>query len=147
MFLTPADFNVIPYNIPPKPDAPNSLGDFINFYEKKVLIDLLGPVLYLEFVEALFEDPNADPLVPIDEVDIDQKWKDLRDGAEYTYTEKPYRWLGVEEAMKPFIFQQWESDHYKRLSSQGRSRSRKENADVVDPSDNITSAYSDFVKL
>lgn len=145
MFLTPSLF-IGPYNIPNKPDAPNSLQDFINFCEKDVLDKLLGSVLYREFVEALFVDPDANPLVPIPEVDIDQKWKDLRDGAEYTHSEKPYRWSGIETALVPYVFQQWESDHYKRLASTGRSRSRKENADVVDPSDNITQAYGDFVR-
>jgi hypothetical protein len=147
MFLTTADFNDVDYNIPHSSDSPNRVQDFINRREEEILTELLGPVLYLEFAFGLFVDPLAIPLVPIDEEDILDKWKNLRDGAEYQYTAKDYKYTGVEKFLKPYIYSEWISRTYKKVTTQGVTKAKVQNAEVVDPGPVIVKAYNEFASL
>src|SRR5690554_4467881 len=105
MFLTESDFNKMPFNIPQSDDRPNALSDVIDFYEEEALKRVLGSALYSEFIAGVFVDPAASPLVAKEDADIEEKWLLLRDGGEYTYREKTYRYDGVKNFLKPYVFQ------------------------------------------
>jgi hypothetical protein len=106
---------------------------------------LLGPVLYNQFVLGLYTDGNVS--TPIPEVDILQKWKDLRDGKAYAYKSKDYRYTGLKKFLVPYIYSEWTNDHVYSNTNTGVSRPRKENADMVDPSYLIIKSWNDFARL
>lgn len=149
MFLTQNDFTILPYSLPQSVDAPNSLNDYIVVAEKEVLQSILGYELYTEFVSALFVDPTATPLVPIPEIDIAQKWKDLRDGATYQLQTggKVYRYTGVKALLKPYITSRWIGITAKQLTSVGVTVSKTENSVLVDPTDLISDRYAEYSRL
>jgi hypothetical protein len=53
MFVTPDDFNLIPYNIPNLQQVTNTFPLYIEEKERRVLSRLLGMPLYLQFVAGL----------------------------------------------------------------------------------------------
>lgn len=53
MFLTPSDFNILPYSIPNLSQVVNTFQKYVNAAEEKRLKELLGVELYYEFIEGL----------------------------------------------------------------------------------------------
>lgn len=147
MFVAESDFDEIPYNLPVSEDAPNALSDLILFKEKEILRKLLGSATYNDFVNALFVNPNADPLVPIDESLIAQKWKDLRDGADYEIGNKTYRYDGVKNFLKPFICAEWFDQNAENATSLGTSEPVMENSISVSPAIRISEYWNEFADL
>jgi hypothetical protein len=152
MFVTEANFLSGEYQIPQTADAPNALLDFIEEREAYVLKKLLGRSLYTEFVSALFVDPTADPLVPIAENLIPQKWKDLRDGVEYFLEgdddeEDPMQYEGVREFLIPFIASEWWDRNASQLSALGESEPVIENSKVISPAKRIADFWNRFIEL
>lgn len=147
MFVADSDFDVIPYNLPDMPDAPNALPDFIPFEEKKVLRSLLGSALYNEFVSALYVDPTAIPPVPIAENLIPQKWKDLRDGANYTLNNKVYRYDGLKNFLTPYIYSRWIEVNAHSFVNVAEIEGRVENSTVISPAQRISEAWDEFYRL
>jgi hypothetical protein len=145
MFCTEDDFHAMPYNIPASTDAPEALTDLIPRKEKDALTKVLGAALYNDFINGLFT--NGNPATPIAEDDILQKWKDLRDGANYTIGTKEYRYDGVKNFLIPYIFQGWLEDNYDNLSTLGNSTASVENAQMIAPGRRIVKAYNSFSKL
>jgi hypothetical protein len=108
---------------------------------------LLGSVLYNEFITAIFVDINADPLVMKADVDIAQKWKDLRDGAAYTYGTKNYRYDGLEGLLTPYIHSEWLLDNHDNNSTMGAVVAVVENSEKGDPSRIIAKHWNEFSDL
>jgi hypothetical protein len=133
MFVTAADFNLIPYSIP-NVEANNSFQDYVDSAEKMVLESLLGISLYDAFVEGL----NTD--YP------EERWIDLRDGANYEIgvTLKKYRWVGMKKMLTPYIYQEWLSDTWDNHTGIGIVKGKGENAKVINPGRRIASAYHMF---
>lgn len=145
MFCTENDFQVMPYNIPDSSDAPEALTDLIPRKEQEALTKVLGAALYDDFINGLFT--NGNPSTPIDENLIEQKWKDLRDGADYMVGVKEYRYTGVKNFLIPYIMQGWLEDNYDNLSTLGNSVATVENAQMIAPGRRIVKAYNAFSKL
>lgn len=145
MFCTEDDFNAMPYNIPDSSDAPEALTDLIPRKETEALRKVLGAALYNDFINGLFVD--GDPETPIAEVDIEQKWKDLRDGADYTIGVEEYRYDGVKTFLIPYIFQGWLEDNYDNLSTLGNSVATVENAQMIAPGRRIVKAYNIYSNI
>lgn len=144
MFLTESDFNKMPFNIPQSDDRPNALSDVIDFYEEEALKRVLGSALYSEFIAGVFVDPAASPLVAKEDADIEEKWLLLRDGGEYTYREKTYRYDGVKNFLKPYVFQAVVTDDAQTLTPIGAVQVDTENGSVVSPGQQIMRAYRIF---
>jgi hypothetical protein len=148
MFTTDADFDAMPYNIPSDSvDAPEALASFINRTEQEILRKLLGSVLYNEFITAIFVDITADPLVAKDDADIDQKWLDLRDGAEYEIeglTDCTFRYDGIINFMVPYVYSEWLAANHDHLTAMGNSLASVENAQMISPAKRIVKAYNTF---
>jgi len=147
MFCTEDDFQAMPYNIPDSSDAPEALTDLIPRKEREALERVLGAALYNDFINGLFT--NGNPSDPIAENLIQQKWKDLRDGANYTIGDpgKQYRYTGVKQFLIPYIFQGWLQDNYDNLSTLGNSVATVENGQMIAPGRRITLAYNAYSKL
>lgn len=146
MFLAESDFNSLPYNIPTSEDRPNALSDTIEFYEEEALKKVLGSATYNQFITGVFVDPEASPLVMKDDEDIEQKWLDLRDGAEYTYREKTYRYDGVVNFLKPYVFQAVVTDDAQLLTGIGAVQVDTENGSVISPGRQIMKPYRKFAQ-
>lgn len=115
------------------------LEQFIDKYEKSFLTDLLGYELYKEFTAGLKVSP------------VDQKWKDLRDGAEYTYNQRLYKWDGLirdETQTSPianYIYYHWQRDAISQTTAIGEVASKSENSIRVSPSGKMIRAWNEMV--
>lgn len=91
MIIDVSDFNDPPYKIPNQEEQP-WFKDRIEKIETDILKLILGYTLWKEFTDALDAGSPA------------QKWVDLRDGAEYEYGGKTYKYEGVKDFEKPAIY-------------------------------------------
>jgi len=107
MFVDSTDFLAIPYKIPNQEET-RAFVDWIESEEAKILKEVLGLPLYNAFIEGL-ETSGA----------IDQKWIDLRDGAEYDYSDSTYEYLGLVDFLKPEIYSRWVVLNYRKLTTAG----------------------------
>lgn len=145
MFLTVEDFNTLPYNLPDLSDLEEQFSTlFIPAQEEEALREVLGSVLYQEFIEGLFT--GGDPTKPIAEGAILQKWKDLRDGADYNLDGKLYKYLGVKKFLKPFVYAMWTRHTFYFQGGAGISLPQSENGTFVHPGQQVSLAYNDFSK-
>lgn len=125
-------------------DASGFENDYINKYEKEILVRLLGNTLYSNFMAGL-----AAPT-------IEQKWLDLRDGKDYTITinEVDYtiRWNGLinsekESLIAYYVYFHWLQRNYHQLSGLGVIDTTTENATKVDPNEKLVWANNECAKL
>lgn len=93
-FLQPSDFDNRPYRIPNQQES-TDLEAFIQQAEKDLLICLLGYALYTEF--------SAN----VDTSGAESRWVNLRDGAEYVYDNKTYKYNGIVLMLKPAVYSLW----------------------------------------
>jgi hypothetical protein len=145
MFTTAEDFQIAPYRLP-NLDADQNFAGFINQEEAERLKKLLGRTLYNAFIEGLYSD--VENLTQRDENDIAQRWKDLRDGVEYTYGGYTYYWEGMNKMLKPYIYSKWIThDTEKYNGSGGVNTAASENATVSGPAGLIVRAFNEFAHL
>lgn len=118
MFITSEDFLIRPFvlkNI----DAETTFQSYVNEQEEDRLKKILGRLLFDAFKAGLYQtDEDGEfvltddgELTAIDEGVIEQRWKDLRDGVEYTYNDKPFYWEGMAKTLKPYICAMWLKDN------------------------------------
>lgn len=138
MILTEADFDIPPYNIPNLQKVKNTFESYRDLKEEEVLRFLLGDDIY---------DALKLGIVGVEEDDIEQRWKDLRDGVSYTYFGKSYRYTGLKTLLKPYFFAEWVDDHWKQFSGIGVVTPKAENATVKYPLKAIISAWNEFCFL
>lgn len=138
MILTEKDFDLPPYNIPNLQKVRNTFESYRDLKEEEVLRFLLGDDLY-EGLKLGVTD--------IEEDDIEQRWKDLRDGVSYSYVGKGYRYTGLKTLLKPYFYAEWVEDHWKPFSGIGVITPKGENATVKYPLKNIISAWNEFCFL
>jgi hypothetical protein len=130
MFVTLDDFDIMPYNIPAQALTGMS-EEYIEEIEERYLRKVLGNELYAAFIAGLEEDP------------IDQKWSDLRDGAQYGDSEK---WVGMRQALIPLVYSYWLTDTFDNNSNIGVVVANAENSTVINPSHRIAKAYNSFAR-
>jgi hypothetical protein len=146
MFLTAEDFNVLPYRLVNIDKADNGFYPFLDEQEEEILRKILGGSLYEAFVNGLYTD--GDISTPIDEDNIEQRWKDLRDGALYSYNNRTsWKWEGMQKLLKPYIFSQWVDAKAIQLAESGAMIAQAENSDVVSPAYMIVKGYNKFSTL
>lgn len=132
MFVDASDYDVLPYNIPNLNSLSDQFSAYVDEQEEIILKRLLGYQLYTEFVAGIAATPLAN------------KWKNLRDGAEYTYLDVTYRWDGMKALLKPFIYSVWLRDTFDSHSGGGIIISGPENAEVISPNTRIVRAWNQY---
>lgn len=145
MFLTAEDFNLLPFSIPNLSEDDgmgNTFAAFIDEQEESILRKILGTLLYESFISGLFDiGGNAVP-----EINIEQRWKDLRDGLLYVYKVKTYRYFGIKKILKGYIYAHWTKYQAENNSGIGSTISKSENSEVVQPLNQFVYGYNDYVK-
>lgn len=110
---------------------------FIDKYEPKFLIELLGYGLYKDFKAGLLINP------------IEDKWKALRDGGEYTYNGILNRWNGVKHSgssmIANYVYYWWMRNEVTQTTGIGEVASKSENSVRVSASGKMTSAWNEMV--
>lgn len=145
MFITAEDFNVLPYRLPDL-DENEEFSDFVQAEEIDRLRKILGRSLFDAFIAACFVLTDG-VYTAKDNEDIDQRWLDLRDGAEYAYCDVVYNWQGVVKALKPYIFSKWITYSTEEFKGVGVVIPNTENATVVSPAGTIVRAFNEFSLL
>ena len=130
LFIAKTDFVNVPYKIPNQNEE-TSLDAYLESKERQLLYDLLG----YEFAQALIDvfEGSGTP---------DQKWIDLRDGAEYTYNNKTYKWFGLNNLLIPAVYAEWLGDTFDKATNIGIGLNQKENFTVISPATRIGRAWN-----
>lgn len=131
LFINPDDFLVRPYRIPNLQEA-KDFQDYLESKEAEILKSLLGPVMYDDFI-----------VQPI----VEQRWVDLRDGAEYSLYSEDYIYPGIKQFLIPAVYADWLADSYDKHTDTGIVVHTKENTELISPSLRISRAWNHFVSL
>lgn len=135
MFVTQANFQIPPYQIPNLSDVSATFDAYIAEQEEDVLRSIMGNLFYEAFVAGLATDPDPIP----------ERWLKLRDGDSFNAVDGlKYKWVGMKKMLTPYIYSQWLRDNYDTLTSTGVVVSKNENSDVINPSLRITRAFNKF---
>lgn len=130
------DFNLIPYNLPAKDLKGSTLTKFIEREEPIILKKIMGEKMYADWDAAL-------ELYPIDE-----KWTNLMDGIKYTYNGREYKWKGMKEMLRPYIYAIWlRGTVYGSVGVGGLQMPKAENGEYINPIRLIVNAYNDFATM
>ena len=134
-------------------DVPNTdqpavlaaLNDDIDTYEREILISLLGYSLYKQFTTAI---EGSDP---------DQKWKDLRDGAEFSFNLGPHtietKWEGLKNTAKRSLiayyvyFKKVHIDMRSAAGVGGIIQTKTENSVIVSPDKVLLRTWNKMLEL
>jgi hypothetical protein len=141
MFLVAEDFDDYPYTLPNLERVENSFQDFVDFEEENALRKVLGNFLYEEFVAAIAA-VTEDPPVPLSE-----RWVKLKDGTDYLYLTKSYKWVGVKKLLKPYIYAKWTIKESDNQNGSGVSVPKTENSTVISSGQRIARGYNDYSRL
>jgi hypothetical protein len=145
MSLIDSTYFVKDIAIPNIDEFVNTFQSEIELYEKEVLRSLLGYRLWKEFTDAL---AGGDP--------IDQKWLDLRDGAEFSFEVDGVtvntKWEGLINSDKRSLIAYYV---YCKSRENGLSTTTSindvvgipENAEKVNNSSKLVTAWNNFIKL
>jgi hypothetical protein len=146
MFVSASNFNVVPYKLPGL-DIGDALTEFPAYIIQEVedrLVKIIGRTLYDAFIEGCFQ---ADGVTAKDDADIEQRWKDLRDGVAYRYNDKPYYWEGMEKLFTPYIYSMWTRDTADSHTKNGITVPVNENSTTISPAMRISRAFNAFSVL
>ncbi len=135
MILELTDFIDREYKIPNQNES-RDLEAFIEKHEIEILKEILGYELFAEFETALN-----------DSGELDQKWVDLKDGAEYTYATKTYKWLGLVDLLKPAVYSRWINYGTYKFTNVGfiQNNAQQQSATLEDMEPFIVRAWNEFV--
>lgn len=135
MFVEATDFDGYPYNLPNLDRIPNTFTDFVDYLEEEALVNLLGRSFYDLMIAGLAE---ATP---------DQKWLDVRDGADYTYNGVGYAFGGLKKLLTPYVYAEFVREDFEKYSGVGALKPKAENADVISPRRMITKGWNKYVEM
>lgn len=138
MFLTKANFDVLPYNIPAGELNLNTFQTFVNANEEEILRKLLGHKLYDQFIEGL-EDDYPETNFP--------EMVALRDGGYYDYEGVQQQWKGMVEMLKPYINSRWIYENIETYTKSGMTSAKVENSNVIDARGKISRDDAMFLSL
>jgi hypothetical protein len=121
-------------------DADSFQADYIDVYEKEVLIRLLGYDLYKRFAAGLLVEPTIDPI-----------WLALRDGKEYNVdingNTHVVKWNGLVNTdgislISDYTYYKWLSQNNEQLTGTGVGKANKENATDYDKNKKLVQAWN-----
>lgn len=143
--LIDKDYFVGEINIPDtdKTGVAERLDFFITKYEEDLLRKLLGNALYKAFKDG----------IAVAEDQIEQKWKDVRDGKDFTdYAERAQYWIGLKSATKKqspianYVYYWWLRDRVSQSTAVGEVQSKSESGEKVSPATKMCRAWNEMVK-
>lgn len=132
------DINAAPTG---SPTNETSLDFYITEYERVVLLNALGVVLYTELQLALVDLPNAD-----------QKWKDLVEGTTYVNSSGITKsWDGLQGFNKQsliafFIYTEYLRNYNETFATTGTVRNDSKNATNYDATPKYIKAHMNFIE-
>jgi hypothetical protein len=136
--LVPEDFKVLPFLIPVDSDSEgdNTLQDFIDQEEKIALEKILGPLLYDEYAAGIAVETPA------------EKWTQLKNGATYTIRGTSYKYSGLKDLLKPFVFHSWLKEYATTsITLNGVVTVNSDNSTKVSHTYRLVQAYNKFSAL
>lgn len=141
MSFTDSTYYINEINIPAS--GFSDLQQYIDRYEKNVLVGLLGYTLYAEMMSAY----AASPSTP-----LPTKWDRLINGYTYTYGGQTIRWNGLINSDKVsflsyYVYCQYLKAKQASKSNAGVTQPNNENSVVVDGIAQFSNSWNNFVKL
>ncbi len=128
MICTTEDFVIPPLDVPNLNQVGDTFVDFIDETEEEVLRTLLGDALYTEF-KLDFDTNGYDYL--------EERFRDLWDGVNYSYNGMPYVYKGLKAILKPYVKSQWLEKTFKSYNGAGITTPKAENGQVENPAFDI----------
>lgn len=128
-------------SLPGNPSNQTDLDFYIEEYERELLINALGIVLYTQLKTALLDLPNSN-----------QKWKDLVDGKTYVNTSNvTKRWEGLKGFNKQsviacYIYTEYLRNYNETFATTGVVRNDSKNATNYDATPKYIKAYNKFLE-
>ena len=131
-------------NLPNLDKRINTFNSFLDQYEKEILIDLLGLELYDLFIAGLAVQPT-----------VDQKWLDLRDGADFdlNYNGRIIKlhWIGLKNLDKKsliayYAYHKIRKSETSTTTSVNEVRGKLENSKTVNESRKLINAWNLMLK-
>jgi len=177
MFVTPSNFDTPPYSIPNLDKEVNSFLDYVAVLEEGALLKLLGRQLYKAFIDGLAALPEAyseetatvinseyvygnniwkaltvtTGVFPVAGSDWElvetNKWLELKNGAEYTYASKVWKWAGMVKLLTPFIYSRYVEENVEQFTGNGVVVASNENSTLVSPAFKVTRAHNKYAEL
>jgi hypothetical protein len=129
MFVLPEDFAGPDFQIPNLNNEDGFL-PYVDRMEKKFLVKIMGRNLQEAFYTGL-------------KAGVEQRWQDLKDGKEYTYNGKPFKWEGMKKLFVPFIYQSWIGHTFNNLTGSGVVIPKIENGEQISPASRMIEAYNE----
>lgn len=141
-FLTSDDFKLIPYRLPDLTGTDGAAFTFNKYAQKsieEILRDVLGHEMYEEFSDAMELEPYL----------VEERWSKLMDGELYQYNGKTYKWYGMKECLRPYVFCMWTRHNVKQRGRNGYSTPKVENAnaETTDGIYEMVTAYNEFGRM
>lgn len=121
-----------------QPEVLAELNDYIAIYEPDYLINVLGRDLKTDFETG------------IEQATPDQKWLNLRDGAEFEYKDVKYTWKGFVRTTKEspiayYVMYWFVRETNVQFTGVGTTISISENSERISPSRRLVSLWNDMV--
>lgn len=111
-------------------------------------------IAYLNNVfKASVDIPDTNTDVPVNGatwelIEENNRWLLLKNGTSYTYYDRPYKWLGMKEAVKGLIYAYCARDKYAdTLTELGNAKSKSQNAVMAEIAQRQVRGYNRFVDL
>jgi hypothetical protein len=79
-------------------------------------------------------------------VEEDNKWLTLKNGSEYEYASKDWKWNGLVKLLTPFIYSRWVRDNVDSFSGNGVVVPSNENSQIISPATRICRAHNDYAE-
>tara|TARA_R110002020_G_scaffold453632_1_gene668617 strand:- start:13129 stop:13788 length:660 start_codon:yes stop_codon:yes gene_type:complete len=123
------------------PTSITEIDYFIEEYERELLLNSLGVILYNELQLSLEDLDSAE-----------QRWKDLVEGKEYTNSNGDVRlWEGLRGVNKQsvislFVYTEYLRNHNETYSTVGVVKNIPKNAEIYNPTPKFIKAHRKFIK-
>ncbi len=80
--------------------------------------------------------------------ETDNRWLLLKNGATYTYYDRPYKWEGMNKAVKGLVYAYWIRDkHNDTLTEVGNVQSKVENGELISMAQRQVRGFNKFVDI
>lgn len=134
MLLSTSDFTVRPYRILNIEESKDFI-DFATVAERKILIDILGYPLWMDVDQGVESGESGEDILT-----------ELKAGAEYSYSDKTYKYNGLVDLLKPAVLSMWISQNNYVLTSTGYiEKHPQDNTTLLDPEPFIVALWNEFV--
>jgi len=143
----------------PVDEIASELNSYIVSLEPEILNKILGYSLTKAFLAGLeTETESEDEFTEFegesfeDETSIEQKWLDLRDGAEFVYSGKTYKWMGFANTEKKsiianYVYVKFTTETAVNVTGTGAGIIQKENSVKVDNRQAQVRAWNEMIDM